>query len=147
MIKETGQNLKTTLNERLNIITIIKGIVFSYIITIPLFLIFAFILTYSNYPEKYVSPVVVIVTIASILLAGAFATRRMKSKGWLNGGVVGFIYMFILYLLSSVIFKNFSIDKHIISMGIIGILSGSIGGIIGINLKHKTKKRLRVKKK
>jgi putative membrane protein (TIGR04086 family) len=147
MIKETGQNIKTTLNERLNIVTIIKGIVFSYIITIPLFLIFAFILTYSNYPEKYVSPVVVIVTIASILLAGAFATRRMKSKGWLNGGVVGFLYMFILYLLSSVIFKNFSIDNRIISMGIVGILSGSIGGIIGINLKQKTKKRLRVTKK
>jgi putative membrane protein (TIGR04086 family) len=147
MIRETGQSIKATLNERLNIITIIKGIAFSYIITIPLFLIFAFILTYSDFPEKFISPIVIIVTIASILLAGAFSTRRMKSKGWLNGGVVGFIYIFLLYLFSSRVSKNFSFDNHITSMFIIGVLSGSIGGIIGINLKAKNHKKSKIKKR
>ena len=146
MIRETGQNLKTTLTERLNFITIMKGIIFSYIITIPLFLIFSFILTYSDFPEKLVSFVVIVVTIASIILAGAFSTKRMKSKGWLNGGVVGFLYMFLLYLLSSIVAKNFSIDNRIIGMTIIGVLAGSIGGIIGINLKHKTHKKYKFKK-
>ena len=146
MIKETTQNLKSNLNERLNFITIIKGIVISYIITIPLFLIFSFILTYSDFPEKFISPVVIVVTIISILLAGAYATKRMRSKGWLNGGVVGFIYIFVLYLFSSVISGKFSIDKRILSMFLIGLLAGSIGGIIGINLKHKANKRIKLKK-
>lgn len=146
MIKESGQSLKTTLTERLNLVTILKGIVLSYIITIPLFLIFSYILTYTDFPEKLVSFVVIIVTIASIILAGTIATKRMKSKGWLNGGVVGFLYMFLLYLLSSIVAKNFSIDNRILSMGIIGVLAGSIGGIIGINLKQKPHKRFKLKK-
>jgi putative membrane protein (TIGR04086 family) len=146
MIKESAQNLKSNLNERLNIVRITKGILLSYIITIPLFLIFSFILTYSDFPEKYVSPIVIVVTIASILLAGAFSTRGMKSKGWLNGGLVGFIYIFVLYLFSSIVSSNFGIDKRVLSMFMIGILAGSIGGIIGINLKHKAKKKIKIRK-
>ena len=146
MIKESTQNLKASLNERFNIVRIIKGIVLSYIITIPLFIIFSFILTYSDFPEKYVSPVVVVVTIISILFAGAYATKRMKSKGWLNGGVVGFIYIFVLYLFSSIISGNFDIEKKVLSMLLIGVLAGSIGGIIGINIKYKVNKKIKKQK-
>ena len=146
MIKEPAQNLKTSLSERLNILSIMKGIVLSYIITIPLFLIFSFVLTYSDFPEKYVSPLVVVITILSILFAGAYSTKRRQSRGWLNGGFVGLVYIFVLYLFSSIISNNYGMDKKVLSMFLIGILSGSIGGIIGINLKHKVKKKFKTKK-
>ena len=147
MFKEASQNIKETINDRSNITKIIKGIIFSYIITIPIFIIFAFILTYTDFPEKFITPAVVIVTITSILMAGSIASKSLKSRGWLNGGIVGLIYMLVLYLLSSILFNNFSLDRQVISMIFIGFLSGSIGGIIGINAKKSSRPRTRSIKK
>ena len=58
---------------------------------------------------------------------------------------IGLIYIFILYLLSSIIFKNFNVDRYVITMGIIGILTGAIGGILGINFKKGTHKHKHMK--
>jgi putative membrane protein (TIGR04086 family) len=131
MIKQSSQGI----NEGVNIITITKGIILSYIVTIPLFLIFAFILSHTNFPEKYVTTVVIIVTIISILIASSTVTKNAKNKGWLNGTIVGFTYMLALYVISSLVLDNFQINRYIITMTVIGVLTGAIGGIIGINIK------------
>lgn len=136
MVKQVSQDLKSTINERLNLIAIGKGIIVSYIVVISLFIIFAIILTYADFPERLISPAVLIATIISILVAGTTATKNLRSKGWLNGGIVGFIYMLFLYVLSSLVFRDFSIRREAVYLTLIGILSGSIGGIIGINVKR-----------
>lgn len=146
-MKQPSQSIKEGISERLNLAAIFKGILVSYMITFPIFAVFAYALTYTSFPEKFVSPLVVFGTILSIMTAGAVATRKMKSKGWLNGGVVGLIYMLILYLFSSIVFKNFSIDRYVAVLMIIGLLTGCIGGIIGINFKTKSRSRVRIKKK
>lgn len=141
---ETGQNIKNVIGDRFNLFTIAKGIFAAYIITIPMFLIFAYILTYTNYPQRLISPVVIIVTAISILIAGSSVTKSIKSKGWLNGAIVGFVYMFVLYLVSSIVFGSFAIDSHVVTVSGIGIITGVIGGIIGVNFrktaKHKYKR-------
>jgi len=134
MIKQSSQGM----NGGVNIFTIGKGILLSYIVTIPLFLIFAFILSYTDFPEKYISTVVVIVTIVSVLVASSTVTRNARNKGWLNGIVVGFAYMLVLYVISSLVLDNYSINRYVITMMVIGILTGAIGGIIGINIKAST---------
>lgn len=138
---------KTSLLERINLVSIAKGIAISYIITIPLFFIFAYILTYTSFPEKYISTSVLITTIISILLAGSTTTKGVRSKGWLNGAFVGFVYMVILYLFSSIAFSDFTVNEHIISMTFIGIFTGAIGGIMGINAKEMYKKKYKQVKK
>jgi putative membrane protein (TIGR04086 family) len=141
MLMNVNQAAKAPSNENIGFLPILKGITISYIVTIPTFMIFALILTNTDFPEKFTSPVVIITTIISVLIAGSTATKGLKNKGWLNGSVVGFIYMFILYILSSIIFKTFVIDKYVITMTIIGVLTGAIGGIIGINFKKSTRIR------
>jgi putative membrane protein (TIGR04086 family) len=144
MEKQANQGLTNTIKEKLNFRSLIKGILVSYIITIPAFIIFSFILTYTDFPEKFIRTVVLITTIMSVMVAGAVAIRNVKSRGWLNGAFVGFIYIFVLYVLSSLVFKDFSIDKNVISMTAIGIFSGAIGGIIGINIQANANSRRRV---
>jgi putative membrane protein (TIGR04086 family) len=139
MQNQAGQGVKAALNEHVGLMMILKGILVSYIITIPVFIIFAFILSCTDFPTKYVNAVVIIVTIASIVVAGAVSTRKVKSKGWLNGGIVGFLYILILYFLGSIVFNNFRLGGNVISMLIIGVLMGAVGGIIGINLRHKSR--------
>lgn len=146
MIKQANQANKNAISDHIDFMTVVRGIIISYIITIPTFIIFAFILTYTDFPEKLISPVVVITTIISILTAGSSATRNIKSKGWLNGGIVGLIYIAVLYCISSILFKNFAIDKYVITMAFIAVLTGAIGGILGINMKKGSPSKVKHKR-
>lgn len=137
----SNQNAKTAVNENLSTISVLKGILAAYIITIPAFMLFALILSNTDFPQKLISPAVVITTIISVLTAGSVSTKGLKNRGWLNGSIVGLIYMLILYIFSSLIFKNFAIDKYVITMMVIGVLTGAIGGIVGINIKKGSKYR------
>ncbi|MFY9567710.1 MAG: TIGR04086 family membrane protein, partial [Acetivibrionales bacterium] len=61
--------------DRLNLILILKGLLASYIVTIPAFMVFALILANVDFPQRLVTPVVVIITVVSVLTAGAVSTR------------------------------------------------------------------------
>ncbi|MCX7709185.1 MAG: TIGR04086 family membrane protein [Clostridia bacterium] len=140
-MKQVAQDLKTTINEKLNLMTIVKGIIVSYIITIPLFIVFSLLLTYTDFPEKFIPAAVIVTTVISILTAGSTATKNVRNRGWLNGSIVGLIYMAVLYLISSITFRDFGITRYVITMLVIGILAGAIGGIIGINMKNGSKSK------
>lgn len=139
MINSANSATKAPLNESMDLLSVLKGILVAYVITVPTFMLFALLLTNIDFPERLITHVVVITTVISVLFAGSTSTRGLKSKGWLNGGIVGFIYMLLLYFISSLIFNNFAIDKYVVTMAVIGILTGAIGGIIGINMKKGSK--------
>lgn len=139
MPRITNVNAKAASADGMSLISVLKGILAAYVITIPAFMLFALILTNTDFPQKLISPAVVVTTVISVLTAGSVSTKGLKSRGWLNGSIVGIIYMFVLYMVSSLIFKDFTIDKYVITMTVIGILTGAIGGIVGINIKKETK--------
>ncbi len=139
MPKTSNQASKTAVNEKMSLTAVLKGILAAYVITIPAFMLFALILANVDFPQKLITPSVVVTTVISVLAAGSVSTKGLKSRGWINGSIVGFIYMLVLYLFSSLIYRNFAIDRYVITMAVIGILTGAIGGIIGINLKQGSK--------
>ncbi len=53
---------------------------------------------------------------------------------FLNGGIVGLIYMFILYFVSSCFIGDFSLNINSVILIIAAILTGMLGGIIGVNM-------------
>jgi putative membrane protein (TIGR04086 family) len=137
------QTAKNIINEHSNIVNITKGIMISYIITIPVFAVFAYFLTLVDFAEDYMPAVVIITTLVSIIFAGWSAASNIRDRGWLNGGIIGFVYMLVLFLLSNIVFRDFVINRHVITMFIIGIITGSIGGIFGINLKKQPRIKTR----
>lgn len=137
MSKNVNQNAKPEGYEGMSLLSLLKGLLASYIITIPAFMLFALILTNLDFPQKLMTPVVVIITVISVLTAGSVSTRGVRSRGWLNGSIVGLVYMLVLYLFSSILCKNFTIDRYVITMTIIGVLAGAIGGIMSINTNMK----------
>ncbi len=145
MVKELTQNIKASFNGRIAIV--LKALILSYIITIPMFMLFAFILSYTVFPEKYMPTAVIITTLLSLLAAGSITTRGANSKGWLNGAVSGALYVMILYIASSIMFKDYSIDRNVLTMFLIGVLTGAIGGILGINMKSGSKSKSKTKSK
>lgn len=133
MAGQTG--IKKSLDEHVNLIRVAKGLIFSFLITLPCFLIFALFLTYTDFPEKYTSMAVLITTVISVLVASAYSTKNVKHKGWMNGCFVGLLYVAILYLASSIVDKNFMLNFSGLLTFIIGAVVGCLGGIFGINMK------------
>lgn len=128
--------VETQVNEnKNNWINILKGIGISYILTFVLLLLFSIVLTYTDIGENTISPVIIVITIISILIGSSIASSQIKRKGIINGGMIGFIYIFIIYIFSSIIQVGFGFNIYSIIMIILSIIAGMIGGIVGVNLK------------
>jgi putative membrane protein (TIGR04086 family) len=120
-------------NENKIFINIIKGVGISLIATIILLIIFSTILTYTKISESTVNPVIMIITALSILLGSSIGNKKIKKNGLINGGIIGGIYILTIYLISSILNWNFSLNFQSILMIVIGIVFGILGGIIGVN--------------
>ena len=122
-------------NNSNGIVIILKGTLISIIATIVLLMIFATVLTYSNINENSMPTVIIVVTALCILVGSQITTSKIKRNGIVNGALVGAIYILALYLISSIISKDFSLNIYSIIMMATSILIGGIGGIIGVNKK------------
>lgn len=114
---------------------VLKGLIVSYMVTIPVFLIFALILSRIESCSGLISPVVLVTTIISVMVAGMVSARCLRSRGWANGALTGLSYMLVLYIIGSIIYMDFSVTQFTLTMTLIGILSGAVGGILGVNYK------------
>ena len=98
-------------------------------------MIFSAILTYTNINENSMPTVIIVITTFSILLGSQITTAQIKKSGIINGTLVGGIYIMFLYIISSIVSKNFSLNIYSIIMIATSLLIGGIGGIIGVNRK------------
>ena len=114
-------------------ISIIKGVVISILFTLVFLTIFAILLVYTDLQEATIKPVIITVTGISILVGSSIATKKIKKNGLINGAIIGGTYVFILYILSSILNSNFSINIAALIMITIGIL----GGIVRRNNRDK----------
>ena len=118
-----------------SIISIIKGTAISFLATIIALTVFAVLLTYTELSENTIKPVVITVTGISILIGSSIGTRKIRKNGLITGGIIGFLYILIIYVISSALNTNFAIDWVSAIMIGVGIVGGIFGGIIGVNTK------------
>ena len=124
-ISENGNNIKK----------VIKGSAFSIIITLIGLLVYSIILSYTSVSESTIPTIVIIITAISILIGSTISTSNIKKNGIINGMFVGLIYIAIIYLLSSIVTGNFLLNITSIIMIITSVLTGALGGILGVNKK------------
>ena len=129
------ENYKTNFEETTK--NIFKGIAIAMITTVVMLLIFSIILAYTNTSENTITPVIIVVTGISILLGSSIGSIKIKKNGIINGGLIGGIYILILYLISSILNWRFGLNIQSIIMIAVGMIFGILGGIIGVNKKSK----------
>ncbi len=122
-ISENGNNIKR----------IIKGSIFSIVITLIGLLVYSIILSYTSISEGTMPATIIIITAVSILIGSTISTSNIKKNGIVNGVLVGIIYIAIIYLISSIVTGNFLLNTNSIIMVIASVLTGALGGIIGVN--------------
>ena len=114
---------------------IIKGSLVSLVITLISLIIFSILLTYTSISENVIPTVTIILTIVSILIGSSLCMSTVKKNGIIKGIIIGLIYIGLIYILSSMIEGNFALNTKSIIMIICALLSGAVGGIIGVNKK------------
>lgn len=113
--------------------SIAKGTMIAIISTIILLLIFAVILTYTNISEGTINPVIITITAISILIGSSIGNMKIKKNGIFNGACIGGIYIITIYLISSILNRNFGLNIQSLIMIVISMAFGILGGIIGVN--------------
>lgn len=121
--------------EKNNYFSVLKGSIISLVLTMIMLTIYAGILSYTDISENSMNLVIFIVSGLSILITSSIINIKIKKNGIINGGLIGLIYILILYILSSIITGDFSLTLDSIIMIIICVITGMIGGIIGVNIK------------
>ena len=117
------------------LLNILKGVGISLIATVIMLIIFSIILTYTNINENVINPVIMIITAISILIGSSLGNVKIRKNGLINGGMIGAIYILIIYLISSILNWRFSLSVQSLIMIVIAIVFGILGGIIGVNKK------------
>lgn len=120
-----------------NYINILKGLGIALISTFVFLLILSIVLTYTSASENIINPTIIIITAISILIGSSISNMKIKKNGLINGGIIGGLYIVLLYLFSSVFNENFSLTMQSIIMVVTGIAFGILGGIIGVNIASK----------
>lgn len=134
-IKDIARNSTNEKNSK--IYNIFRGSLVAILITIISLLIFSILLTHTNISEKSIVPVITIITAVSILTGSILSVSKIENRGLFNGALVGLTYILAIYILSSIINKNFTINLNSLILISSAVISGMMGGIIGVNMNNK----------
>lgn len=126
---------KLELNNGDKLRKIVVSALYSIILTLVLLFVYAIFLAYTDIPENTMSIATIVISGISILIFSIICMLKIKNNGILNGGIIGLIYMIVIYLLSSIVQTGFNLNVYSIIMIIAGVLCGMLGGIIGVNIK------------
>lgn len=129
-----NENINNVKKINSNMNNIAKGIVISLIFTFISLIILSAVLTYTSVSENIGNSAIIVINGVSILIGSGIVTKNQKSKGILKGGLCGLCYIAIIYVISSLVSLDFSLNTSSIIMITISIIAGGIGGIIGVNL-------------
>jgi len=78
------------------------------------FIIYALLLTFTSVSEMALPKFAIFVTITGVVLAGALSSRKTTSKGWLNGGIAGILYIAVMALLGTFLVKEFGPSSSLV---------------------------------
>lgn len=113
---------------------ILKSLILAYVISLIAFLIEGGIIHFTKVSEDVIPLSVSVISGLSILFAGIYIAKKTESRGWLKGGLVGFLYILIITILSYFLLPSYQLEFAVLGKMIVGFIVGAVGGIIGVNL-------------
>lgn len=117
---------------------ILYGTITIFILAIISSLVFAFLLRFSSLQESSVQYIITTISFISIFAGGFITGGKGKQKGWLLGGLTGIAYTVIIFLYQFLGLDSLFTMEQIIYY-VCYILIAMMGGILGVNIKGKTR--------
>jgi len=116
------------------IILMIKTLILAFAISFVCIIIYSIILSFTSVSDNTMAIITQIITMISIVIAALYCGKKVKSKGWLYGMIVGLLFVLLMIPISMIWGQTPTFDKYFTAKIIMGTLVGFIGGIIGVNV-------------
>lgn len=110
-----------------------KGVLYAYFLSLVVFLLFSVLIQYTSLTEAILPYAAYATSLVAIFVGATYVSKRLDTKGWLNGGVIGLLYLVGLVIFGLVLLPDFGLDASYIVNGVFAFLAGAAGGIFGIN--------------
>jgi len=135
MRKEITTNNLVTEENKSQIKQLIWGVLMGYAITCIVFLAYAMLITYTQMSERSLPTVIAVTTLLSVMVAGFDAAKGAPNRGWMWGMIAGSIYAAILAIIMIVMLPGFFVDGRTVTVIVLSVAGGGLGGILGINIR------------
>ncbi len=124
-------------DKKQSILAVFSGTLVAVATTLILILLFATLIRFFNISDSWIFPVNQVIKIISIFVGTLIVLNKTKSKGFVNGLLLGLIY----YILSTVVFSilqgSFTLKMSNLYDLFLTMLIGGIVGIIIVNIKKR----------
>ncbi|GAA3642995.1 TIGR04086 family membrane protein [Asaccharospora irregularis] len=114
---------------------VLKGLGYSYIITLAILLIYNLLITFTDLGGNTIAMASSFITTLSSAFGGFYASKNIKEKGLIYGVLVGFLYIICLILIVFLAQDNFTYEIDTLYKIGFSVISGGIGGVLGVNFK------------
>ena len=110
---------------------LLKSLIFSYILTVLMLGVLAFLLYKLQLGEKAVNMAIIVIYVAATALGGFLAGKRMKSRRFLWGLLLGGAYFLILTAVSLIVGKgNIQMGSSFFTTLVLCAGGGMLGGML-----------------
>lgn len=118
----------------------LKNIAVGFALSIALLFIASVITALACMPEVIINLIVAVVTYLSVGICGFRAARKAGRNGLLSGAVSGIVYSAVLYIIACIVFGKIGFSASSAATFGLCLMSGAIGGLVGINTRPKRRK-------
>lgn len=113
---------------------IIKANIIALIVALLAVLLSALFIKLFNASDTAIPIINQIIKSVSIFV-GCLISLRKPHNGWLRGMIAGFCFVWIAYVVFSLLDGNFKFDLSLLNDCVLGTVSGMISGIIAVNIR------------
>ena len=115
---------------------LVSGTLIAYAITCIVLIGYAILITYSTFTGENLPLIVTLTCLVSVIVAGFDSAKGANSRGWLWGILAGVAYAVILVAIGIWVNRGFAVDTRTITLVILSVAGGGLGGVLGINLRR-----------
>ncbi len=110
---------------------IVKFLFAAYIVTFLILAILAFLLFKFNVSQGFVNGGVIFAYIFSSFLAGLLFSKRVESRRFIWGALIGFLYFVIILIISMILNRQLFLQiPNLMSVFVLCTLGGMMGGML-----------------
>lgn len=119
------------IQQNTKLFTLLKGLLFSYIITAFILLLLSFLMLNMDLPAGAISGGIIFTYIASVFIGGFFVGKKIEQKKFIWGFITGVFYFIILLVVSLMLNKISPLPiGNFLTTFIICSVSGMLGGML-----------------
>lgn len=112
---------------------LVKGILFCIAMTVVLIILITCICYFGNISERLLGIMLFAASVISVFISSFFTARSIKHSGLIYGALNGLGYFAVIFTAAVCFSGKFSPSTQSITMLAGAILSGSLGGVLGVN--------------